>query len=160
MKIKFITVNDSRGFLITILPTNSLKIRHHRKKIRYDKIYIIIQDMERKGRLGIHYWNVAPVMGCTEQVELTLWLFHKTDTQKISHNCDFSPCGPRTSLQRIWVIRDPDPHDPDPAILYQRPYPRPYNPEIAQMLFFAIHKIFKWVMILRSSPEPYKMSIG
>ena len=30
MKIKFITAHDSQGFLITIVPTNSSKIRHRK----------------------------------------------------------------------------------------------------------------------------------
>ena len=58
----------------------------------------------------------------------------------------------------VVLICDPDPTTPttatlrpstyDPATLsttprpYPRPRPRPYDPEIAQLLFFAIHKIF------------------
>ena len=54
----------------------------------------------------------------------------------------------------VVLIRDPDPttlttptlrpytYDPTTLSTTPRPYPRPYDPEIAQLLFFAIHKIF------------------
>ena len=45
--------------------------------------------------------TLPPVIGCSQQVEMTLELFHKTEAQKTSHNCNFSPCGQRTSSQKL-----------------------------------------------------------
>ena len=69
-KIKFITAYDSRSQLCRLI---------HQ---RFDIIGIlrdnILQSIHIQGylekicRLGIHYQNVSPVLGCDQQVELTL----------------------------------------------------------------------------------------
>ena len=65
MKINIIAVYDSRGvsYYNLILPTNSSKFRHCRNTERSDMTkHTYPGYLEKKGRLGSHYWNAAPVM--------------------------------------------------------------------------------------------------